>query len=77
MHPTTRDVRLRTRTQIVLLSIEQGLPAAAIARIVRESKQTVRNCLKRYLAEDLAACTIVLDQARHQKVLRPTKQACS
>jgi transposase len=51
LYRSTRDARLRTRIQIVLLSMEQGLPAAAIARIVRESEQTVRNWLKRYLAE--------------------------
>lgn len=51
LYRSTRDVRLRTRVQIVLLSIEKGLTAGEIAEIVRESEQTVRNWLKRYLAE--------------------------
>jgi transposase len=51
LYRSTRDVRLRTRVQIVLLSIEKGLTAGEIAGIVRESEQTVRNWLKRYLGE--------------------------
>ncbi len=47
---TTRDVRLRTRAQIVLLAAEQRLTAPAIAKIVREDDQTVRNWLNRYVA---------------------------
>ena len=53
LYRTTRDVRLRTRAQIVLLAGEQRLTAPAIAVIVREDDQTVRNWLKRYLAEGL------------------------
>lgn len=53
LYRTTRDVRLRTRAQIVLLAGEQRLTAPAIARIVRESDQTVRTWLKRWLAEGL------------------------
>ena len=51
LYRTTRQVRLRTRAQIVLLAGEQRLAAPAIARIVREDEQTVRRWLKRYLAE--------------------------
>jgi len=51
LYRTTREVRLRTRAQIVLLAGEQRLAAPAIARIVREDEQTVRRWLKRYLAE--------------------------
>ena len=47
LYRTTRDVRLRTRAQIVLLAGEQRLAAPAIAAIVREDDQTVRNWLKR------------------------------
>jgi len=53
LYRTTRDVRLRTRTQIVLLAAEQRLTAPAIARIVREDDQTVRTWLKRYLREGI------------------------
>jgi transposase len=51
VYRTTKDVRVRTRAQIVLLAGEQRLNVAAIAQIVRESGQTVRNWLKRYVAE--------------------------
>lgn len=53
MYRTTKDVRLRTRAQIILLAGEQRMTAPAIAKIVRESDQTVRNWLKRYLAEGI------------------------
>lgn len=51
LYRTTRDVRVRTRVQMVLLAAEQRLTAGAIARMVRESDQTVRNWITRYLAE--------------------------
>jgi hypothetical protein len=47
---TTRDVRLRTRAQIVLLAAEQELAAPAIAAIVREHEETVCRWLKRWAA---------------------------
>lgn len=47
----TRDVRMRTRVQMILLAAEQGLVAAAIAAIVRQDEETVRRWLARYLAE--------------------------
>ena len=53
LYRTTRDVRLRTRAQIVLLAAEQRLTAPAIAKLVREDDQTVRNWLKRYLADGI------------------------
>jgi transposase len=53
LYRTARDVRLRTRAQIVLLAGEQRLTAPTIAAIVRESDQTVRNWLKRYRAEGI------------------------
>jgi len=53
LYRTTRDVRLRTRAQMVLLAGEQRLTAPAIARIVREADQTVRTWLKRWLAEGM------------------------
>lgn len=53
LYRTTRDVRLRTRAQMVLLAAEQRLTAPAIAAIVREDDQTVRNWLKRWLAEGI------------------------
>jgi transposase len=53
LYRTTREARLRTRAQIVLLAGEQRLAAPAIARIVREDEQTVRRWLKRYRAEGI------------------------
>lgn len=50
---TTRDARLRTRVQMVLLALEHGWTARQIAAIVRESDETVRRWLKRYQAEGL------------------------
>jgi transposase len=53
LYRTTKDVKLRTRAQIVLLAGEQRLTAPAIARIVREGDQTVCNWLKRWMAEGI------------------------
>jgi len=47
----TRDVRVRTRAQMLLLAVEQGLVAAEIAAIVRQDGETVRRWFARYLAE--------------------------
>src|SRR5215204_5213628 len=49
----TPKARLRTRAQMVLLAAEQGLTASEIAEIVRQSEETVRRWLKRYLAEGI------------------------
>jgi transposase len=54
VYHATRDVRVRTRAQMVLLAVEQRLSVAEIAAIVRESEETVRRWLKRYQAEGLA-----------------------
>ena len=51
LYRTTREARLRTRAQMVLLAAEQRMTAAEIAEIVRASEETVRRWLKRYLAE--------------------------
>lgn len=53
LYRSTKDVRLRTRSQMVLLAGEQRLTAPAIAKIVREGDQTVRNWLKRWMAEGI------------------------
>jgi len=52
LYQKTDKPRYRTRAQMVLLSIEQGLKAEEIAQIVRESHITVLRWLKRYLAEE-------------------------
>ena len=46
LYRTTRDVRLRTRAQMVLLAAEQHMVAADIAKIVRTDEQTVRRWLE-------------------------------
>lgn len=51
LYQTTRDVRLRTRAQMMLLAAEKGLSAPAIGAIVRENEETVRRWMKRYIAE--------------------------
>jgi len=47
LYRRTRDPRLRTRAQIILLAAEKQLGADEIATIVRMSGQTVRTWLKR------------------------------
>src|ERR671912_2376792 len=54
LYPTTRDVRVRTRAQMVLLAAERGLVAAEIAAIGRQNEETVRRWLARYEAEGAA-----------------------
>ncbi len=51
LYDKTKDVRLRTRAQMVLLSVEQNMTAQQIGQIVRQNEQTVRRWLKRYQAE--------------------------
>lgn len=53
LYRMTKDPRLRTRSQIILLAGEQQLRVSAIAPIVREATQTVRNWLKRWMAEGI------------------------
>ncbi len=54
LYHTTRDVRVRTRAQMVLLAAERGLVAAQMAPIVRQNEETVRRWLVRYQAEGIA-----------------------
>jgi transposase len=49
----TKEVRIRTRAQMVLLACERHLSAPAIAALVREDDETVRRWLKRYLEEGI------------------------
>lgn len=51
LYRTTRDVRVRTRAQMVLLSAEKQMVPSEIASIVRQDEQSVRRWLKRYQAE--------------------------
>jgi transposase len=54
LYRTTINKRVRTRAQVILLAAEQKLLAPQIAAIVRETDETVRNCLKRYLKHGIA-----------------------
>jgi len=51
LYRTTRNMRLHTRSQMVLLAAEQHMMAADIAKIVRTDEQTIRRWLKRYRVE--------------------------
>jgi transposase len=53
LYHRTRDVRVRTRAQMILLAAERGLVAAAIAPIVRLDEETVRRWFARYAAEGI------------------------
>jgi transposase len=53
LYQTTKDVRLRTRAQMILLAAEKKLVAHDIAAIVRTDEQTVRRWMKRYMAEGI------------------------
>jgi transposase len=47
LYRTTKDVRIRTRSQIILLAFD-GLSAPKIAKIVGLSAESVRHHIKRY-----------------------------
>ena len=49
----TKDVRIRTRTQMILLAVEQSMTAPQIGQIVRKNEQTVRRWIKRFNTEGL------------------------
>ena len=53
LYRTTKDPRLRTRAQMILLAAAQGLKVLQIARMVRASEATVLRWLKRYRAEGM------------------------
>lgn len=53
LYRKTKDVRIRTRAQMILLAVEQELNAAQIGEIVRQNEQTVRRWIKRFNAEGL------------------------
>jgi transposase len=51
LYYSTKDVRLRTRAQMMLLAAEKEMAAPEIGEIVRKDEQTVRRWMKRYIAE--------------------------
>jgi transposase len=54
LYRTTKNKRVRTRAQVILLAGEQKLSVPEIAAIIRETDGTVRNYLKRYLDYGIA-----------------------
>lgn len=53
LYDKTRDVRIRTRTQMILLAVEKSMTAAQIGQIVRKNDQTVRRWMRRFNAEGI------------------------
>lgn len=53
LYRQTKDVRIRERTQIILLATEQGMTVPEIKRIVRRDAQTVRIWIKRFNSEGI------------------------
>lgn len=53
LYRSTRSVRLRTRTQAILLAAENGWHAGEVAPIVRMSAVSVLRWIKRYNAEGI------------------------
>jgi transposase len=56
LYHTTKDVRIRTRSQIILLAFD-GISAPKIAHIVALDPFSVRQYMKRYLNEGMAGLT--------------------
>jgi transposase len=53
LYDKTKQVRMRTRAQMILLSAEQNMTPQQISEIVRKNDQTVRRWIKRYNAEGI------------------------
>ena len=47
LYQKTKEARLRTRVQMILLAAEQKMSAPQIGQIVRKDDETVRRWLKR------------------------------
>ena len=54
LYDKTKDVRLRTRSQMILLAVEQNMTAPQIGQIVRKNEQTIRRWIRRFNAEGIA-----------------------
>jgi transposase len=53
LYQKTKDVRLRSRAQMILLAVEQKYVARQITEIVRKNDQSVRTWIKRFNAEGI------------------------
>jgi transposase len=74
LYRCTRNARLRTRAQMILLAAERSLTASEIAEIVRTSEETVRRWLKRYLAEGVEGLRDVPHPGAPRKVSEEYRQ---
>lgn len=54
LYHRTKDVRVRSRAQMILLGAEEKMTAPQIAQIVRQDEQTVRRWIKRFNAEGVS-----------------------
>ncbi len=77
LYRSTRDVRIRTRAQMILLTTKQRRGVAEVALIVRESGETVRRRIHRYEAEgvngsgETASTVAMVPHCREQAVEAP------
>jgi len=53
LYQKTKDVRLRNRAQMILLTVDHNYVPQQIAEIVRKNDQTVRKWIKRFNAEGI------------------------
>ena len=53
LYQKTKDVRIRSRAQMILLAVEQNYVARQIAEIVRKNDQTVRTWINRFNVEGI------------------------
>ena len=53
LYQKTKDVRIRSRAQMILLAVEQNYAARQTAEIVRKNNQTVRTWIKRFNVEGI------------------------
>ena len=53
LYDQTKDVRIKSRAQMILLAKEHNMTARQIVQIVRKSDQTVRRWIKRFNAEGI------------------------
>lgn len=51
LYDKTKDVRMRTRSQMILLAVEENMTAFQIGKIVRKNDQTVSRWIRRFNAE--------------------------
>lgn len=68
LYHTTKDVRVRTRSQMILLAFD-GISAPKIAKIVDLHPESVRRCLLRYREEGIPA---LYDKPRSGRPRRAT-----